>query len=131
MRSFARAIIFTLAALAICGIAQAGKVTVEWTNPTTNTNGAPITDLASVTVQWGSCAGTSFGTLQSSLTTTTTVPGAQVSAVITPMGLSPVCLRCYATNAEGASSAMSSTVVWTPPPQPGKPVTLGQPIPLP
>ncbi len=110
--------------LAVALPAHAAKVLVRWTNPSTNTDGSALTNLASVTVQWGSCAGSAFGTLQSSATLQTTVPGATASTWAFPSNLSPVCIRAYATSSAGVSSGFSNVAVWTPP------VALGQPAPL-
>lgn len=104
--------------------AFAAKVLVRWTNPTTNTDTSALTNLASVTVQWGSCSGTAFGTLQSSATLATTTAGAQRSTWAFPVGISPVCIRAYATSTTDTTSAFSNTAVWIPP------VALGQPAPL-
>lgn len=109
-------------------MAWGAKVRVMWTNPTQNTDGTAITNLASVTVAWGSCAGVGiFGTPQASITVPTASPGAVLSAYAFPVGLSPVCLRACATNSLGHSSAWSAVVTWTPPTL-GQPVALGQPI---
>lgn len=110
--------------LAFCAQAHAAKVLVRWTNPSTNTDGSPLTDLASVTVQWGSCDGTAFGTLQNSATLQTTTPGATASTWAFPVNLSPVCIRAYATSSAGTVSGFSNVAVWIPP------VALGQPAPL-
>lgn len=126
-----RAIALLAAVLLICS-AHAAKVHVRWTNPTSNTDGTPVTNLASVTVEWGSCSGAGiFGTPQASITVPTTAPGAQLGAYAFPVGLAPACLHAKATNSLGKSSAWSAVVQWTPTAAPGKPVTLGQPVTLP
>ena len=105
--------------------AYAAKVRVSWTNPTANTDGSTLTDLASVTVQWGSCVGTAFGTLQSAATVPTTVAGAAVTTWAFPVDLSPVCIRAFATTTTGEISAPSNVALWSPPTTLGKPTPLG------
>ena len=112
------------ALLAFCAQAHAAKVLVRWTNPSTNTDGSALTNLASVTVQWGSCHGTAFGTVQGSTTLQTTLPGVAASTWAFPSNLSPVCIRAYATSSAGVVSGFSDVAVWIPP------VALGQPAPL-
>lgn len=113
-----------LALLLVASPAFAAKVPVSWTNPTTNTDGSALTNLASVTVQWGSCSGGAFGTLQSAVTVKTSTPGAKMSAFAYPVGLALVCVRAFATNSAGASSAYSSVATWTPPAALGQPVAI-------
>lgn len=121
MRRLALAVALLLAATP----AFAAKVLVRWTNPATNTDTSALTNLASVTVQWGSCSGSAFGTLQSSATLATTTAGAQRSTWAFPVALSPVCIRAYATNTAGTNSAYSNVAVWLPPVAPGQPAPLG------
>ncbi len=111
--------------LAVAMPAHAAKVLVRWTNPSTNIDGSALTNLASVTVQWGSCTGTAFGVLQASATLKTTTPGAQRSTWAYPSNLSPVCIRAYATSSAGAVSGFSNVAVWIPPVAPGQPAALG------
>ncbi len=119
-----RAIALVLLAglLVTCSEAHAAKVQVTWTNPSMNTDGSVLTNLASVTVVWGACVGGStMGTIQASAKVLTTVDGAQLSTFAFPVGLNPVCLAAYASNSLGENSALSNVVVWTPP------ATLGAP----
>lgn len=117
--------------LASCGVAQAAKVPVSGLNPTENTDGTPLTDLAQIRIEWGSCVGNNFGTVQAGLVITATVAGAPFSAFIYPTGLTKVCVRAYAINTSGASSVASNTAFKDLLPATGKPVTLGQPVVLP
>lgn len=108
--------------------AYAAKVTVSWTNPDKNTNGTPLTDLASIIIEWGTCNGTAFGETKGSALVATNAAGASLSTVVTPTGLDRVCLRALAVNINGVPSAYSNVAVKDLLPQPGKPITLGQPI---
>lgn len=125
MRKFIVGALAALACLVVAAPAFAAKVPVTWTNPSTNTDGSALTDLASVTVQWGSCSGSAFGTLQNSVTVPTAAPGAAMKTYIYPVDLSPVCVEAYATNTSGAHSAPSNVAQWTPPATLGKPEQLG------
>lgn len=109
-------------------VAEAARFPVHWTNPTTYTDGSPLTDLASIQVEWGTCSGTAFGQSRGAVTVPTTVPGLTMSTFIEPQGLSKVCIRAFAVTAAGEKSAPSNVAVKTVAPTPGKPVTLGQPI---
>jgi hypothetical protein len=51
-----------VALLLFGGVAQAATFTVTWRNPTTNTDGSALTDLSSIELEWGTCAGSAFGT---------------------------------------------------------------------
>ncbi len=113
--------------LLIAAPAFAAKIHVTWVNPTRNTDGTPLTDLAAIKIEWGSCNGVNFGTLQSSISV---APGPQASAVY-PSGLSTVCVRAYAINSKGVSSAPTGVVSKKLFDALGRPVTLGQPITLP
>lgn len=118
-----------LAGLLVTCSAHAAKVEVEWVNPSSNTDGSRLTNLASVIIEWGSCAGSNiFGTRQASITVPTTVPGASLSAFTFPVGLSPACFHARAVTTTGLSSAWSAAVEWTAPATPGQPVTLGKPV---
>ncbi len=121
-----------IGAFALACAAHAAKVTVSWTNPTLNTDGTPITNLAGIWIDWGTCSGIGvFGHLEGSLFVAATVPGAQMSAALSPSVTTTTCIEAQAEAADGARSAFTAPIVWTPPPTTGKPVTLGQPIELP
>lgn len=120
-----------IALLLGCGVAQAAKVPVSGLNPTQNTDGSSLTDLAQIRIEWGSCVGNTFGTVQAGVVITATVPGAKFSTFIYPTGLTKVCVRAYAINTAGVSSDASNTAFKDLLPTTGKPVTLGQPVVLP
>lgn len=116
-------------ALAVCLVmfaftAHAAKVTVTWTNPTANTDGTLLTNLAHTRVEWGSCNGTAFGVLQSFIL----VNAPLATTPIYPTGLAKVCVRGFAVNTDGVSSDASNVANKTLLSTPGKPVSLGQPI---
>jgi hypothetical protein len=113
--------------LAVCGVAEAAKITVAWVNPTTNTDGSPLTDLWWINIEWGTCNGTAFGVRQSNLIVMENV--VQVTkAFVYPTGLTKVCVRAFAVNSQGTASASSNVAIKDLLPSPGKPVTLGQPV---
>jgi hypothetical protein len=117
---------------AICGVTQAGKIPVKWTNPIKNTDGTNITNLSHVMVEWGTCNGTNFGEFLGAMIFDTTGPGAQLSRFLitdsNTTGLTKICIRAYAYNTEGAPSDPSNIAIKDLLPTPGKPVTLGQPV---
>lgn len=123
--------LLSICLLLACGVVQAAKVEVSWLNPTQNTDGSQLTDLAQIRLEWGSCSGSAFGAVQAGLTVSTTQPGAALKAFVYPTGLAKVCIRAYAINTAGISSEPSGTVSKTLLPTTGKPVTLGQPVVLP
>lgn len=116
-----------LALLLLASPAFAAKVIVHWINPTTNTDGSALTNLAVIRLEWGTCVGSAFGVLQASIL----APPSAGSTPIYPTGLATVCVRAYARNTLGVESVPSNVLVVNLLPTTGKPVTLGQPIPLP
>lgn len=110
--------------------AQAAKVPVTVQSPTLNTDGSPLTDLASIRIEWGSCVGNAFGTPQASIAIPAT-PGAILAAAVYPTGLSIVCIRAYAVTRAGIESDPSNPVTKQLSPVLGRPTTLGQPVTLP
>ncbi len=109
--------------------AHAAKFTVTWKNPSTNTDGTALTNLASIELEWGTCNNTDFGTrLDGALIASIGEEGADKSYVVTVTGQTKVCIRAFALTASGAKSTSSSVAVKTLLPTTGKPVTLDQPI---
>jgi len=53
-----------LVSLVMCSRAHAGTATVSWTHPTTYTDGSALalTDISQTRIEYGTCAGTAFGT---------------------------------------------------------------------
>lgn len=114
-------------------------VTPNQNEPTCDTATPPkctstaLTDLKSIKVEWGTCAGTapnySFGTLQASITILTSAVGVELKGFIYPSGLQRACVRAYAINADDVSSNSSGVAVADKLlPSPGKPVTLDKPV---
>lgn len=116
-----------LVALIFVSMAYAAKVPVSWSSPTQNTDGSPLTDLSSYRIEWGTCNGDFFGVPQASIT----VPASLTRGAAYPTGLNPVCIRVYAINTAGVSSAPSNAAKATLPGTIQKPITLGQPVTLP
>lgn len=91
--------------VAMTTVAVVQPVTVNWTAPTQNTDGSPLTDLASYVLVYGT----------SSSNYTTTVPVGDGSATSTTLNLAPgvyyVAMR--AVNAAGDQSTFSNEVVLT------------------
>lgn len=124
-------------ALALLGLdmiavrcAYAAKIPVWSTTPLVNDDGSALTDLQAIRFEWGTCNGTFFGVPQASITIPVSTLGTRVDANVYPTGLTQVCIRAYAINAGGHSSAPSNSVAVTLSTL-GKPITLGQPISLP
>lgn len=63
MRAAVTALVLLVAGLAVVPV-FAAPVTVTWTHPTSYSDGSPlvVADIASTTVEYGSCNGSSFGT---------------------------------------------------------------------
>jgi hypothetical protein len=106
---------------------QAAKILVTWVNPTTRTDNSPLTDLAFIRIEWGTCNGSLFGTLQSSVTVNQ-LPTRATQTYIYPSGLTQVCVRGFALDVHRIESISSNVSVKTLLPTTGKPVTLGQPV---
>lgn len=117
--------------LALSASAHAFRFKVEWKNPTTNTDNSPLTDLSSIEIEWGTCNGTLFGTYKGGALIATSAVGANMSTFIegqADAGTTKVCVRAFAIAATGAKSDSSNVAVKQLLPEPGKPVTLGQPV---
>ena len=103
---------------------QTASVRLAWDNPSTNTDGSQLTDLAGVKVY--------YGTTSSNYTQTVDVPGGQPGGtgtlLVTNLALST---RFYfaatAYNTAGYESDYSVELVWTSPRKPGKPQVLRLP----
>lgn len=120
--------LFIILLIALCGVAHAAKVPISWVNASENTDGSPLTNLDKVRIEWGSCNGSEFGTLQASILFETKTPGIVRKGFIYPTGLATVCIRAYSLNTEGVISAPTATVVAGTLPATGKPRTLDQPV---
>lgn len=120
---------YALLLLALASVANAAKVTVFWKNPSTNTDGSPLTDLSYIEIEWGTCVGVEFGVkMESAIVVTMEVGKEMSSPIYTTVNLSTICIRAIAYNMKGAPSPPSNTAVKMLLPKPGKPVTLGAPV---
>lgn len=123
---FGTAAVLFVAIMLLAGclqVAHAADATVSWTNPTQNTDNSaiPATGPGSLTgtrVEYGTCAGTAFGTKAGEVIVTAPA----TSATIT--GLSDAATYCFRAfsrntfNAESAASNVVSKVMPTPTPKP-------------
>ena len=121
MRKLAVALIALAVLFLVIAPAFAAKyagVRLHWTIPTTDTTGAPLTDLAGFEVFWGSNP--------SALTNSVRIPSATASTY-TVAGLTTGTWYFVVTSftAQGTMSAPSNVVSWS------APVALGQPVQLP
>jgi hypothetical protein len=133
--------LLSIALLVVCGVAQAAKVPVSLITPTQNEPytddkgvahpASPLTDLAKIIIEWGTCSGTAFAVRQAAVEIQTTATGTTLRTFVYPTGIAKVCVRAYAINADGVSSVASATASKDLLPAAGKPVTLGQPVVLP
>jgi hypothetical protein len=82
--------------------AAKGSVSLEWSRPTANTNGTPLTNLSSYIVRYG----TSAGALQSQLT----LPGNATQAEITNLSAGTWYFEIASINAQSVESQFSPAV---------------------
>jgi hypothetical protein len=99
-------------ALLVSGGARAAGITLTWTAPTRNTDGTPLTNLASYLVEWSIC--NADGTFGATGTGSLTVPASATTAAIAKPPTGKVCARVSAKNSLGVFSDPSATVskVW-------------------
>lgn len=104
--------------------ALAADVTTTWTYPTLNTDGSAIPasgagSIASSKIEWGTCAGTAFGTKIGEAV----VPAPTKTHTVTGLAPSTYCLRASVTNTYGVASDFTGAVsVVVNPPKPQPPV---------
>lgn len=116
--------------LVTCSEAHAATVTLTWTNPSTNTDGSALTNLADIVVTYGPCSADhtyidgSRGT-PADFVIMTSVAGAAMTQVETIPGKGDTCFVAVAQNTVGLMSVQSNVAVWT-----STLPTLGQPAPL-
>src|SRR6267154_5048787 len=84
-----------LAFLALAPELHAAPVTVVWTPPTQYVDNTPIAsgDIASTTVEYGSCNGTAFGTKAGQVVET----GAAATMTVATLGPGTYCFRAFVT----------------------------------
>ena len=131
------ALVLLAGLLVTCSESRAATVTLTWTNPSTNTDGSPLTNLTDIIVTYGPCDSTdsyidgSRGA-PADWVIMTSAPGATMSQVETFPAKGDECFVAAAQNSIGNLSAESNVSAWKNPlSTPGQPLpTPGQPIPL-
>lgn len=96
--------------------ADAGTLTVTWTNPTTNTDGSAIPAaqgqpeaLQAWRIEYGTCAaGGSFGTKAGEFTRQRATGGAELTTVTQNIPPGNLCVRVFVANSAGAESDASN-----------------------
>lgn len=100
-----------LVSLVMCSRAHAGTATVSWTHPTTYTDGSALalTDISQTRIEYGTCAGTAFGTKAGEQIAT----GTATTVTITNLAVGTWCFRGYTTakGVESGPSVVASKVV--------------------
>lgn len=105
--------------------AHAASVEITWQHPTQNVDGSSIPatgpgSLVSTRVEWGTCSGSSFGTLQGSQTVTAPATSATISGL---SAAATYCFRAFSRNTFGEESTTSNVVArQIPAPVPRPPV---------
>lgn len=79
--------------------AEAGTASLSWTAPTTKADGSPLTDLASYSVEWGTCSSGAFG----SPIGAKSLPATTTTTVIDPLAPGDYAFRVKAVRAVTAS----------------------------
>ena len=99
--------------------------TVTWTNPTANTDGSALTDLASVRIQWGTVSGGPYSTGSLTVTDTNASPVTTASIPRAGTGVGTLCYVAIAVSTAGTQSVPSNEACKTiaPPPPTPNPVT--------
>lgn len=122
-----------LALLTLSSNAYAALVHVNWTPPTTNTDGSQLTDLSHYIIEWGTCVTNNLGVVTGfgQRRGERRVEAPSSRSPLTVVGLQRVCVRMFAVNTRGVSSDASNTAFKNLLPAPGRPVTLGQPVVIP
>lgn len=121
-------------------MAFAARIPFFVTAPTLNTDTTPLTDLAKLRIDYGTCVDTSLTLTNAAVAKvigSVVVPWTKTGAVATinvsPSQLNPVCAVAYAINAAGALSDPTlpfKKVLPGPPATPTQLPTPGQPIPV-
>ena len=121
------AFVAAIAGLCLAGLARAATVTVNWTPPTTNTDGSAIAgtgagSLTNYRIEYGTCNGTAFGVKAGEITRA--APASTATLNLQP-GTS--CVRVFAANTYGSESVASNVatkVVDPPTPNPPQLTTI-------
>jgi hypothetical protein len=105
-----RTLTLALLALFLPAAAMAGTANVSWTNPTQFEDGTALApaDIASTTVEYGSCTGTAFGTKAGQQVAT----GSASTLVISNLAPATYCFRAATTvvAAKGGGTSTFSNV---------------------
>lgn len=118
------AFLFLVLALAGCSLlnsppANAGTITVSWTNPVTNTDDSPIPTtqgqpeaLQSWRIEYGTCAaGGAFGTVVGEFTRTRATGGPALASAVQNVPAGNTCVRVFVRNFAGVESTASNVAV--------------------
>lgn len=124
------ALVIVAGLLVTCSEARAAAVTLAWTNPSANTDGSALTNLADIIVTYGPCStdNTYIDGARGALgefVVMTSAAGAAMTQVETIPGKGDTCFVAVAQNAIEQLSAQSAVAVWKVPLP-----TLGQPVQL-
>lgn len=95
--------------------------TVTWTNPTANTDGSALTDLASVRLQWGTAAGGPYSTGSLIVADTSAAPVTTATVPRAGTGVGTLCYVAVAVASSGTESAPSNEACKTVAPPPTVP----------
>ena len=90
--------------------AKITNVTINWSNPVTNTDGTTLTNLSGIEINWGTCNSSTIGNIIGHID----VPdiGNITKYIVVPSGMSqfPICFTLRAYNTTGNYSVYSSVV---------------------
>jgi hypothetical protein len=123
-------IVLLLLVLLGAQVAFAADAALSWSNPTTNVDGSSIPatgpgSIASTRLEWGTCSGTSFGTLQGSQS----VPAPATTATITGLASGVTyCFRAFSINTFAEISLASNVVSRSMPNPVPRPPTLSSTV---
>ena len=113
------------AAIASCAPVKSQTVMVNdiltWTNPNTNTDGTPLTNLASIRAQWGSTPGGPYNLGAATVADTYANPVTTMTLTRTGTGVGTLCYVVIAVAATGTESAPSNESCKTVAPAPSTP----------
>lgn len=104
----------------LCGIARAADATLNWTQPTSRTDGTalPLTEIRETQIDYAPC--TAVNTFPATPTGTRVVTGSSSGAIITGLTYGTWCFRARTVDTTGAASVNTGTVyrVYLAPPNP-------------
>lgn len=117
--------VLAVLALLACGVVHAATALATWTNPTTRSDGSPLTNLDHLVILWGPCASVNPPTL-TTIKQQQVVQPSQSGGVLLVVSIpAPVCFEMMAVDSSGLTSPPSNVVEWTPKlGAPGQPIQL-------